>query len=605
MIEGNIQGIKKIDLNRLEDLLEYNLDKQIIADKFLITTLADITERMNREISVMIDRRGQVHSISIGNTYSVSLPSINQRAKTRALSGFRSIHTHPSGNSALSELDLTALLDLKLDLMVAIGVKKGEAHSIDVAYLSMEGGKQFVIKKKGPYSIDKFIQIDFLDWIKTIEKQIIPIHTSIQEDNIREKAILVGVDIQQQKSSIDIYSSLQELEQLAKTAGAEVLEKVVQKREKIDKTFYIGKGKLQELSFLRQKKNANLIIFDDELSGSQIKNLEQTLGIKVIDRTTLILDIFAARAKSKEGKLQVELAQLKYRLPRLMGLGISLSRTGGGIGTRGPGEKKLEMDRRHIHKQINDLEKELQEVVKHRNMQKTRREKNHIPIIALVGYTNAGKSTLFNRLTESNVIAENKLFATLDPTTRQIRLPNQQKLLLIDTVGFINKLPHDLVEAFQSTLEESRDADILLHIIDGSNPQMSSQIEVVHSVLKELDVDQKDQILVFNKMDEKDEMLDFIYPTIKKDKLKVSALNGIGMDELLAKIEQYLQNKRRIMQLEIPYEKGSIVSNLHQSGNILNEKYTEHGIQIKVEMDTDLVGKFQEYSIESIGDLNK
>src|SRR5699024_4779472 len=223
-------------------------------------------------------------------------------------------------------------------------------------------------------------------------------------------------------------------------------------------------------------------------------------------------------------------------------------------------------------------------------------------IIALVGYTNAGKSTLFNRLTESNVIAENKLFATLDPTTRQIRLPNQQKLLLIDTVGFINKLPHDLVEAFQSTLEESRDADILLHIIDGSNPQMSSQIEVVHSVLKELDVDQKDQILVFNKMDEKDEMLDFIYPTIKKDKLKVSALNGIGMDELLAKIEQYLQNKRRIMQLEIPYEKGSIVSNLHQSGNILDEKYTEHGIQIKVEMDTDLVGKFQEYSIESIGD---
>lgn len=597
MIEGNIQGIRKTDLNRLEDLLEYNLDKQFIVDKFLITTLADITKRINREISVMIDRRGKVHSISIGNTYSVGLPLIDKRIKRRTLSGFRNIHTHPSGNSNLSELDLTALLDLKLDLMVAIGVKKGVANSIDIAHLSMEEEKQFVIKKKGPYSIDELMQIDFLDWIKIIEKQIIPFQVSAEQNHTTEKAILVGIDIEQQQSFIDIHSSLQELEQLARTAGAEVLERVVQKREKIDKTFYIGKGKLQELSFLRQKKNANLIIFDDELSGSQIKNLEQSLGVKVIDRTTLILDIFAARARSKEGKLQVELAQLKYRLPRLIGLGTSLSRIGGGIGTRGPGEKKLEIDRRHIHKQINDLERQLQEVAKHRDMQKTRREKNHIPIVALVGYTNAGKSTLFNRLTKSNVTAENKLFATLDPTTRQMRLPNQQKLLLIDTVGFINKLPHDLVQAFQSTLEETKYADILLHVVDGSNPQMSSQIEVVNSVLKELDVDQKDQVLVFNKMDQKDEVLDFIYPSIKKDKIKVSALGGVGVDELLVKIEQYLQNKRQIIELEIPYERGDVVSSLHQRGNVLSEKYTEQGIQIEVEIDADLAGKFQEYSI--------
>lgn len=592
MINGNIEGIKKSYLEKLESLLNYSFNKHLIIDEFLINILSEITEKINREISVIIDRKGNVYAISVGDSYSVNLSLTTNSSRRRALSGFRNIHTHPSGNSNLSELDLTALLDLKLDLMVAIGVNNGNPKEIDMAYLYMDAKDQFSIKNLGPYTVEDILQKNFINLITGIEKDIYEFQSKMHENETKEKAILVGIDLNKSKSFIDIHSSLEELEQLVLTAGGEVIDKVVQKRDKVDKAFYIGKGKLEELSFLRQKKNANLIVFDDELSGGQIRNLERALGVKVIDRTALILDIFASRAQSMEGKLQVELAQLKYRLPRLIGMGHILSRTGGGIGTRGPGEKKLETDRRHIYKQLNDLERQLKEIVKHRALQKKRREKNNNIIVALVGYTNSGKSTLFNRLTESDVFAENKLFATLDPTTRHMVLTNQQKVLLVDTVGFINKLPHDLIEAFKSTLEEVKYADLLIHVVDASNPYMNRQIDVVQFILSELEVAEKKQIVVFNKMDKKTKEFEYIFPTIKDDKVRISALNGCGIELLYEKIEENIKFKREIIELEIPYDKGNILSLLHQEGNVINEEYTDKGIQIKVEIDKTTIGKY-------------
>ena len=597
MISGNIEGIKKSNIESLEALFKYSFDKHLIVDEILMKTLAEITEKINREISVIIDRKGKVHSISVGNSYSVSLPFLGNSSKKRALSGFRNIHTHPSGGSALSELDLTALLELKLDLMVAIGVDNGEPKNINISYLSMNLKDDFIIEKLGPYTMQEILEIDFLNLIMDIEKNIYTFQSKMQLNERIERAILVGVELNKLKSSIDVYSSLEELEQLALTAGAEVIDQIIQKRDREDKAFYIGKGKLNELSFLRQKKNANLIIFDDELSGSQIRNLEQMLGVRVIDRTALILDIFASRAQSKEGKLQVELAQLKYRLPRLIGLGSVLSRLGGGIGTRGPGEKKLETDRRHIHKQLTDLEKQLQETLKHRALQKKRRGKEDITIVALVGYTNSGKSTLFNKLTASNVVVKNKLFATLDPTTRVMILPNQQRILLVDTVGFINKLPHELIEAFKSTLEEVTYADMLIHVVDASSSYMEKQIEVVQSILSDLDATSKNQIVVFNKIDKKSEELEYVFPTIRNDKVRISALNGDGVDQLKDKIQENIKHKRRIVKFKIPFEEGNLISMLHQKGNVLDEKYTDEGVQIEVELDTIFICKYSDYII--------
>ena len=434
-------------------------------------------------------------------------------------------------------------------------------------------------------------------FIEQVENDVNHDTNGIFDIELKERAILVGLDLSKTKNPINIHSSLDELEQLTLTAGAEVIDRLFQKRTNIDKTFYIGKGKLHELSLLAQNKGANLIIFDDELSGSQIRNLEQELKIKVIDRTTLILDIFSFRAQSKEGKLQVELAQLKYRLPRLIGLGTILSRTGGGIGTRGPGEKKLETDRRHIHRQINRLERQLREVKKHRDLQKNKRRTNNIKVASLIGYTNSGKSTLFNKLTESSVLTENKLFATLDPTTRHMVLPNQQKILLVDTVGFINKLPHDLIEAFKSTLEEVKYADLLIHVVDSSNPNMDKQIEIVQSLLAELNAINKKQLIVFNKIDVKSIELDYIFPTIKDKKIKLSALTGEGIRGLYEHIIESLDFDKVTLVIKIPYEKGDLISFLHQKSNILKKEYTDNGLLTKVRINSTFIDKFKDYTI--------
>ncbi len=386
--------------------------------------------------------------------------------------------------------------------------------------------------------------------------------------------------------------SMRELAQLAETAGAEVLGTVVQNREAADKATFIGEGKLLEIKEMAENLEANLLIFDDELSGSQLKNIEKITGISVIDRSALILDIFAGRALSGEGKLQVEQAQMKYQLPRLAGGYASLSRLGGGIGTRGPGETKLESDRRHIRSRISALEKEIEALSRHRELLRLRRKKNEIPTAALVGYTNAGKSTLLNALTDAGVLAENMLFATLDPTVRPLSMPDGRPALLIDTVGFIRKLPHHLIEAFKSTLEEAVKADVLLHVIDTANPEMENQIAVVEALLASLGCEDKPILSIYNKCDA---AADLPRPPKKENTVFISAQTGEGLASLLEALDSILPGKRRKMELLIPYADGGALHILRTEGELLSEEYTPEGIAVTCLADAALYEKNRKY----------
>lgn len=396
-------------------------------------------------------------------------------------------------------------------------------------------------------------------------------------DEIEERVILIGV---QTREDDDTLSSLEELEELASTAGAVTVAKVIQNRESIHPGTYIGKGKLEEIRAMAAELNATGVICDDELSPAQYNNLEQELGCKVMDRTLLILDIFAGRATSSEGKIQVELAQLRYRAARLVGLRNSLSRLGGGIGTRGPGEKKLEMDRRLIKTRISQLKAELEDVKRHRELIRGQRQNGHLKIAAIVGYTNAGKSTLLNYLTGAGVLEEDKLFATLDPTTRVLDLPGQQQILLTDTVGFIRKLPHHLIEAFKSTLEEAKYADILIHVVDASNPWLEEQMHVVYETLKELGIENKKVITLFNKQDKLED------PSVLRDLkadyvVHVSARTGQGMEELKKILEEILLNDQIYIERLFPYDQAGRIQLIRTYGQLISEEYTDQGIQVK------------------------
>lgn len=392
-----------------------------------------------------------------------------------------------------------------------------------------------------------------------------------------ERLILVGVSVNEDD---DTEESLDELEELAKTAGAVTVVKVIQNRDKVHPGTYVGKGKIEEIRNLIDMYDATGVVCDDELSPAQIKNLEEELRVKVVDRTVMILDIFASRAITKEGKIQVELAQLKYRSSRLTGLGKSLSRLGGGIGTRGPGEKKLEMDRRLIRDRIAQLNKELQDVIKMRETTRSLRKNNNIPVVAIVGYTNAGKSTLLNTLTNAGVLEEDKLFATLDPTTRNLKLESGQQLLLTDTVGFIRKLPHHLIDAFRSTLEEAKYADIILHVVDSSNPQADKQMHVVYETLRKLGVEDKPIITAFNKQDKIEEV--GIIKDFRADEIvKISAKEGQGLDTLLEILEKELQNMKVLIEKTFAYNEAGRIQSIRKYGQMLVEEYRQNGIYVK------------------------
>lgn len=404
---------------------------------------------------------------------------------------------------------------------------------------------------------------------------------------VEERVILIAVRTSEED---DTESCLDELEELVKTAGGVALEKMIQNRERIHPGTYLGKGKIEEVRERVWELGATGVVCDDELSPAQLHNLEEALDTKVMDRTMVILDIFASRANTREGKIQVELAQLKYRAARLVGLRSSLSRLGGGIGTRGPGEKKLEMDRRLIHERIGQLKEELRDVERHREVQRQQRERAHTQVAAIVGYTNAGKSTLLNRLTDAGILAEDKLFATLDPTTRNLELPSGQQILLTDTVGFIRKLPHHLIEAFKSTLEEARYSDIILHVVDCSNPQMDMQMHIVYETLKQLQVTDKIMVTVFNKIDQLDR------ETILKDlsadyQVKISAKSGDGIPSLLQTLETILRNQKIYLEKVYPYQEAGRIQQIRRFGQLISEEYTETGIQVKAYVPAELYGR--------------
>lgn len=427
-----------------------------------------------------------------------------------------------------------------------------------------------------------------------------PIET---QASVQERAILVTVEMKSKEQSEEaVQHSLEELRSLAETAGVETVETVVQYRDSIDAAWYIGKGKVEEIRMLKEMHEANVIIFNQELSGAQVRNLESAIDAKIIDRTQLILDIFAQRAKTREGKLQVELAQLQYLLPRLAGHYKNLSRLGGGIGTRGPGETQLETDRRHIQRRIRDLKEQLEEVKRHRQLHRTKRRRSGVTQLALVGYTNAGKSTLLNRLTKADVLAEDKLFATLDPTSRRLTLPNGLDLVLTDTVGFIQNLPHDLVAAFRATLEEVNETDIILHVVDSSSPMRDQQMAVVEEVLAELGAQGKDRIVIFNKIDlltpeEQDTLI------AKDPWLRISAYS----DEDLERLVQYLQDRLEEEEhlYRIPITRGDLIAKIYRLGGIVRQEEEEsdaESILLRVSARSSILAQvareFKDYRVE-------
>lgn len=414
-----------------------------------------------------------------------------------------------------------------------------------------------------------------------------------------ERVILIGVEVDSKntKAFMETEACLDELEELVKTAGASVVAKTIQKRDRVHPGHYLGKGKVEEVKMMLQTFDATGIVCDDELSPAQIRNLEKMLETKIMDRTMVILDIFAGRALSREGKIQVELAQLKYRLSRLAGLGVSMSRLGGGIGTRGPGEKKLETDRRYIKDRISELNSALKEIETHRQLLRTQREKNGKPVVSLVGYTNAGKSTIINSLTNAGVLAEDKLFATLDTTTRKVILPNGSEILLTDTVGFIQKLPHHLIQAFRATLEELKFSDVLLHVVDASNPHRQEQMEVVYNTLKDLGCSGTPVITVFNKMDRE---VEYPLPFDKnaREVVKISAKTGKGVDDFLENVETLLKSFRSSMKVLIPYTEGGLLGYLHGKSEIISEEHTAEGVLVDVYVNEEISNRIEKYKVD-------
>ncbi len=408
-------------------------------------------------------------------------------------------------------------------------------------------------------------------------------------ENERQRALLIALDT----GEYDVEVSLDELAELADTAGADAVGKMVQKRDAPDAATCIGSGRIAEAAEYVKNLEADIVIFDCELTGSQLKNISDQLDCRVVDRTMLILDIFAQRAHTVEGRLQVELAQQKYRLPRLMGQGTSLSRLGGGIGTRGPGETKLESDRRHIRRRISALERELEEVSRRRTLLRERRKKDEVTSVAIVGYTNVGKSTLLNKLTDAGVLAENKLFATLDPTSRGLKLPDGREVMLIDTVGLVRRLPHMLVDAFRSTLEEAAFADLILNVCDASSPDAAEQAKVTRELLTEIGADSVPVITVFNKCD----LLDGELPQNDNTSCLISAQSGYGLEELLQLIATTLKPTHTRLWLLLPYSEGGLAGEIRAKGRVFSEEYTENGLKIDALIELKMLYRCKEYVI--------
>ncbi len=555
-VNGNISGVKDSLLEELQSIYDLRSLREIVSDE-IVGIMARVSTEINKEICVMIARSGMVLDVCIGDSNSVSLKNFN--LSSSGLNKVRCIHTHPKGSGALSSVDIGSLVSAKYDAMVAIGVNDGKAVNFGVGLLNQTIEDEI---KPAVYGLFKKIPHSALFDLIT---EAIALNRNSKDEQEVERALLLGVT---KDGDLD---SLHELEKLCKDCGVTAVDMVFQNRPAFDPAYYMGYGKIQEIKLLCSAKMIDVVICDDELSTHQTKNLEEALGLKIVDRTTLILDIFAKRAGSAEGKLQVELAQQKYRLPRLKGMGIILSRLGGGIGTRGPGEKKLETDRRHIQSRIDELQKKIEEVAKQRELRRQRSVKSEIPKVSLVGYTNAGKSTLLNAMASSDVMAKDQLFATLDPVTRKVDYDFE--FLLSDTVGFMNKLPHELIIAFKSTLEQAKYSDVILHVVDITAKNMDMQIETVNKILNDLKIVEIPIIMVYNKCDNLEDI-----GSLEDKGIYISAKEKSGINELVKEIQKTLFKEP--VELVIPYDKGGL-QNIVRKGKVIEEEYKQEGIYFK------------------------
>ncbi|MFO7612194.1 MAG: GTPase HflX [Clostridia bacterium] len=559
-ISGKTQGIRNSILERMERLFEIKSDASILCDEFIISEICEISSQVNREIAVYISQRGIMEYIAFGDFATVSLQTsdISRRA--------RCIHTHPSGGGELSALDLDTLKKTDLSLMAAIGIKDGRPAGIYCAYIGHDGNPV----QEGPY-----FNVTETAGLIGDAASVWTVEPVLTETGI-ERVIAAGVTTQGSKAL------LAELAELISSAGGICVHMEEQQRDGFDPAYYMGKGKIEEIRNLCSIHDADTVVFDDSLSPGQIRNIENILSVKILDRSSLILDIFAQRAHSKEGKIQVELAQLTYMLPRLTGRGIELSRLGGGIGTRGPGETKLETDRRHILRRITYLKRELSNVGERREILRDNRKKNNVFIIALAGYTNTGKSTLVNRLTDSSIMAEDMLFATLDPSARKLTLPSGEDVVLVDTVGFVSKLPHELVEAFKSSLEEVSDADLILHILDGSSPDMDRQKDIVYKIFNELEAGHIPVVEVVNKIDAAGSRFEGVGNS--RDRIYISALTGKGTEDLVKAIELAAEGLRVASVVDVPYKMGRLISYIHDNTDIITKEYMDDFIRFELKL---------------------
>ncbi len=559
-VHGNLTGLRDSLIAQLSQLYLYEVDEDVFLPRELMQLLAKFTQVMNREIALYITRDGEVVDVSVGTDKDVELRDYRLRRNAQRLSCVRCIHTHPNGDGRLSDVDISALRAFRYDAMAAIGCKDGEPTFVQSAFL----GENASILMDEPARWYRTPDEAWLEQI-AISDKIVGWNETEKQHGLKERAVLMGIESEE---------SLAELARLADTAGAEVVGSFLQKRDKPDTALFIGRGRADELCRQVQALEADVCIFDEELTGIQVRNLEDILRVKVVDRTTLILDIFAQRASSAEGKLQVELAQLQYQSTRLIGQGLVLSRLAGGIGTRGPGESKLEMNRRRIRERMTELRRRLEGMEKQRELRRKSRERNEIPVVALVGYTNAGKSTLLNRMTGADVYVQDQLFATLDAVSRRIETAEHTPFLLVDTVGFIRKLPHALVSAFRSTLDEAALADVLVIVSDGASEEMLQQHETVEQVLLELGATEQPRIEVINKCD-----LGSAVPALP-GAVMVSAKTGEGIDELSACIAAELQKTYAPVTFFLPFSQYGLLGQIRPLGRVISENHTDTGTEL-------------------------
>ncbi|MGH9462383.1 MAG: GTPase HflX [Vicinamibacteria bacterium] len=548
-MQGNSTGLKVRQRRRLEKIYQKRIPPHSIVSHDFARTLAELSREINRQIGVLVDRRGSVDTVIVGDARRIVLPDLKRvRMAERRFRGLRCLHTH-LGGEPLTHDDLTDLALLRLDLMASIDVgHDGLPGLVRAAYLSPvatngggatgdHGSKAKAWEFMEP-QIPSQLDVDFIEFIDALEDEFARRRGELHRADHRVRAILVGATTGSVEAERE---SLEELAELARSSDVVVLDTLVQKRTKLDPRFLLGKGKIDELVIATLQHGADMIIFNQSLTSAQVRSVAAATDLKILDRTQLILDIFARRASSREGKLQVELAQLRYMLPRLTEMDTALSRLTGGIGGRGPGETKLEMDRRRVRDRIARLEREIEHVRRKRGVRRKRRLERGLPIVSLLGYTNAGKSTLLNRLTGSEVAAGSRMFETLDPTNRRLRVPVEQEVLLADTVGFMRDLPPDLVNAFRATLEEIENSALILHVVDGSDDRYRERMEAVEAILEQLHLDAIPRLVVFNKLDRLASGRSFTNPI---DTVAVSALTGEGLERLVERIGELIGPKR-------------------------------------------------------------